>query len=89
MRACLSYFSSFCRELISKISPLLLYEILPVLVNTLTAYDNYPVQDCQNLPLPIQMQLSKKRKNFWQLFVPFLKSKSNFKHFGKKGDRSR
>ena len=80
-------FPSFCRELIWKISPLLLCEILPVLVNTLSAYDNYPIQDCENFPLLIQMQLSEKRKKFWQFFVPFLESKSNFKHFRKKDDR--
>ena len=40
--------------------PLVLGEILGVFVNTLTADDKYRVQDCENLPLPIQMQLSKK-----------------------------
>ena len=42
----------------SKISPLLNFEILEVVVNTLTADDKYPVQDCENLRFPIQMQLS-------------------------------
>ena len=45
-------------------SPLVLGEILGVFVNTLTANDKYPVQDCDNLPLPTQMQLSEKRKTF-------------------------
>ena len=36
-------------------SPLALGEILGVFANTLTAYGNYPVQDCENLQLPIQM----------------------------------
>ena len=40
--------------------PLVLGEILGVFVNTLTADEKYRVQDCENLPLPIQMQLSKK-----------------------------
>ena len=41
-------------------APLLLGEIFGVSVNTLTADGKYFVQDCENLPLPIQMQLSKK-----------------------------
>ena len=40
----------------SKISPLVLSEILEVFVNILTADDKYPVQDCEKLRLPIQMQ---------------------------------
>ena len=40
--------------------PLVLGEILGVFVNTLTADEKYRVQDCENIPLPIQMQLSKK-----------------------------
>ena len=40
--------------------PLVLGEILGVVVNTLTADEKYRVQDCENLRLPIQMQLSKK-----------------------------
>ena len=39
-------------------SRLMLPEILGVFVNLMTAVDKYPVQDCKNLPLPIQMQLS-------------------------------
>ena len=41
-------------------APLLLGEIFGVSVNTLTADGKYFVQDCENLLLPIQMQLSKK-----------------------------
>ena len=77
-------FSSFYVKLIWKISPIVLGEILRVLVNTLIAADKYPVQDSENLQLPIQMQLSEKRKAFSQFFVPFLESISNFKHFFKK-----
>ena len=68
-------------------SPLVLGEILGVFVNTLTADGKYPVQGCENLQLPIQMQLSDKQNNFSQFFVPFLESTSNFKHFEKKDDR--
>ena len=67
-------------------SPLVLGEILGVFVNTLTADGKYPVQGCENLQLPIQMQLSEKQKTFSKFFVPFLESSSNFKHFEKKVD---
>ena len=52
--------------------------------NTLTANDKYPVQDGENFTSPIQMQLSLKPKAFYDCFVLFLKSTSNFKHFEKK-----
>ena len=68
-------------------SPLVLGQILRVFVNTLTADDKYPFEDCENLPLPIQMQLSGKRKTFSEFFVPFLESTSNFKHYKGKDDR--
>ena len=55
-------------------------------VNTLTADDKYLVQDCENLPVTIQMQLSEKRKTFSQFFLPFLESTPNFKRFEKKDD---
>ena len=50
-------------------SPLVLDEMLGVFVNTLTADGKYPVQGCENLQLPIQMQLSEKQKTFPQFFV--------------------
>ena len=50
--------------LIWKMSLLVLGEILWVLVNPSTLDGEYPVQDCENLQLPIQMQLSEKRKTF-------------------------
>ena len=68
-------------------SSLVLGEILGVFVNTLTADGNYLVPDCENFQLPIQMQLSEKRKTFSQFFVPVLESTSIFKHFEKKNDR--
>ena len=55
-------------------SPLVLGEILGVFVKTLTAGDMYPVQGCENLQLPIQMQLCEKQKNFSQFFVSFVES---------------
>ena len=54
---------------------------LRVIVNTLTANHKHPDQDCENLQLPIQMQLSQKRKTFSWIFIPFVESTSNFKHF--------
>ena len=65
-------------------SPLVLREILGVFVYTLTGDGKYPVQDCQNFPVAIQMQASEKRKSLSQFFFPFLESTSNFKHFEKK-----
>ena len=41
--------------------PLVLGEISGV-------FEKYPVQDCGNLALPIQMQLSEKRKFFLNFF---------------------
>ena len=82
-------FSSFSGKLIWKMSALVLGEVLVVFVNTLIADDKYPVKDCENLSLPIQMQLSKKRNAFPQFFLPFLESTSNFKRFEKKDNRDR
>ena len=67
-------------------SPLLLAEILDLFVNILTADAKYPVEDCENLRLPIEMQLSEKRKpflnflfHFWSLhqFLNILKKKDD------------
>ena len=67
-------------------SPLVLGEILGAFANTLTCEGKYPVQGCENLLLPIQMQLSEKRKPSSKVFVPFLDSTSNFEHFERKDD---
>ena len=89
MRALLPCFSSFLGMLISKMSPIVPPEILGVFFNVLTANGKYPLQDCKNLPLPIQMQLSEKRKTFSYFVFPFLEYTSNFNHFQKKYDRHR
>ena len=68
MRVSFSCFSSFPGELIWRMSPLVLGEVLVVFVNRLTADSKYPVQDCENLQLPIQMELSQKVKNFFSTF---------------------
>ena len=53
-------FSSFSLNLIWKMSQLVLVEIFLMSVKTLAADGKYFVQDCENLPLPIQIQLSEK-----------------------------
>ena len=86
MRGHLSSFSSFSLNLIRKMSPLMLGEILEVFLNILIVDDKYPVQDCENLQLPIPMQLFQKQKTFSEIFVQFLASNSNFKHFERKDE---
>ena len=49
-------------------SPQVLGEMLEVFVNTLRVDGKYPVQGCENLQLPIQMQLSGKRKTVFSIF---------------------
>ena len=53
-------------------SPLVLGEIFCVFVDTLPADSKYPVEHYVDLRLPIQMQLSEKRKPFSQFFIWFL-----------------
>ena len=69
MRTILSCFFSFSGKLIWIISSLVLGEILGVFVNTLAADVKYPAQGCENLQVPIQMQLSEKGKTFSEFFV--------------------
>ena len=45
-------------------SPPVLREILGMSVNTLTAAAKYFLEDCEIQHLPIEMQLSKKKKHF-------------------------
>ena len=61
--------------------------MLALSVNTLTSDGKYPVQGCENLQLPIQMQLFEKRKKFSEFFVAYVDSTSNFEHFERKDDR--
>ena len=55
-----------------------------VTFNTLTANYEYSCSDRENLPLPIQLQLSEKLKTFSQFFIAFLESTLNFEYFEKK-----
>ena len=86
MRALLSCFLSFSGKFIPKVCSLILGEILAVFVKTLAADGKYPAQNCENLQVPIHMQLSQKGKSFSQFFFQFLECTSSFKHFGKKDD---
>ena len=58
--------------------------MLGLLVNTLTADDNYSLLNRDNLTQPIHKLLSKKQKTFSQFFSAFLKAPLNFEHFAKK-----
>ena len=51
-------FSSLWGEMIWKISPWLKFHIMGLFVTAWTANYKYPVPDCENLPFPIQVQLS-------------------------------
>ena len=64
-------FSPVCEKLICKISPLVICEIIVWFRKTFTTNEKYLVRDCENLPSPIQMQLSQKRKTFLQFFFHF------------------
>ena len=63
---------------------LVLYKILRLFVNTLTAYDKYSRLNRNNLTQRIQILLSQKQKTFSRLFSAFLKSTLNFERFQKK-----
>ena len=54
-----------------KISPLVIWETLGLLVNTLTTDDKYSLCTSNNSRELIQMQLSKKQKNFFVFFLLF------------------
>ena len=41
----------------------------------------YSRSNTENLPLPIEMQLSEKPNTFCRLFIAFLESTLNFEHF--------
>ena len=51
-------FWSLWGEIIWKISTWLKFDIIRLFANTWTADYKYPVPDCENLPFPIQIQLS-------------------------------
>ena len=59
-------------------------EILELLDNTLTGNYEYSRCNAENLPLPIQIQLSKKLWTFYGSLLKFLESTWNFQCFQKK-----
>ena len=50
----------------------------------LTSNDKYSHSNMENLQLPIKIQLSEKLKMFCQIFIAFLESTLNLKHFENK-----
>ena len=56
------------------------------LVSTFTGNCEYSCSKRENLPLPIQMQLSQKPDNCCRIFIAFLESRLNSEHFEKKRD---
>ena len=77
-------FPSLWGQIIWKLSPWLKFEIIALFVNTWTSDYKCPVTDCENLPFPIQIQLSSKQKTFSPFFIPLMESPSNFEHYQKK-----
>ena len=69
-----------------KVSLLLISEILGLFVNILTNDGRYFLRNKEDSPQPIQMQISKKQKQFSEFFATFLKSTSRFQFFEKKDD---
>ena len=64
----------------------MIHKILRLFFNTLTVNDKHYMLKRDNLPQPIQMQLSQKQNTFSEFFFSFLKSPLNFKHLTKKDD---
>ena len=69
-----------------KKSPSVLYEILRLFVNALTADDKYCGSNMQNLLQQFQTPLSQKQKTFSRFFIAFLKCAWNLEHFQKKDE---
>ena len=71
---------------IRKNSLLVIHKIVRLFVNTLAVDENHYLLIRDNLTETIQIQLSQKKKAFFQFFLRFLKSILNFKHFPTKDD---
>ena len=63
---------------------LVLWKILRLFVNKLTADDKYSILNRDNLTQPIQILLSQKQNIFSQFFSLCLESKINFEQFQRK-----
>ena len=64
-------------------------QFLGLLAKILRSDEKCPVLNRDNLTIPIQMQLSQKKKKFSEFFAAFLKCSLNFKQFTKKYDPHR
>ena len=88
LKTCTTAVPSYCFTTSAKIESenvrLTASEILRVLVNTLTANVKYCLHNGKDLPQPIQMQLSTKKKLFSKCFAAYLKSTPIFESFEKK-----
>ena len=82
-------FSSLWVKLNWKMSILVVCKILGVFDVTWTANEKYSLRNSQNLQLPIQRQLSKKRKTFSQFFAVFVTFTLGFQYFEKKDNPHR
>ena len=72
---------SLWRQLTFKKSLLVICKISRLFPNTLSGDGKYSLLNRDNLTQPIQMQLSRKQKNFSDFFSAFLKSSLIFEHF--------
>ena len=72
---------SLWRQLSYKKSPVVIYKVWGLFINTLSAEGKYSLFNRGNLRQPIQMQWSGKQKTFSRFFTAFLKSRLNFEHF--------
>ena len=67
-----------------KKSPLVLYQILSLFVNTFSTDGKYSRRNMQNFSQQLETPLSKKEKIFSEFFITFLKCALNPEHFEKK-----
>ena len=73
-------YKSLWRFLHWKNSLLVIHILLRLFVNILTVNDKHYLLNRDNLPQPIQVQLSQKQENFSEFLFAFLKSVLNFKY---------
>ena len=77
---------SLSGELSCRKSLYVIWKILSLLVNTVTADDKYSVLYRDNSTQPIQMHLCQKQNIFSEFFSQRVKSSLTFEHFWKKDD---
>ena len=80
----LPYLLITVKEIVSIKSLLVIWKISRLFPNTVIGDGKYSLFNRDNLTQPIQMQLSRKQKNFSEFFYAFLKSTSNFEDFQRK-----